>query len=693
MKRLITLLAALMFSVPAWGAFTDNLAVDAKYAFIGDSWTSNSERPRIVGGTNYPSWSDSGYFSQSAEWAYRVCQNMGVRDYRVFATSGAQVRYDGTGIAQYIPDVLTYKPDYAFIYGGINDCADAPATEDQEADSIAALVIAGVVIDSLQSMIDQLHSIDTRVSITWLHPTSSYSNYKADIDDTLKWTMSKEIARNAINAWILSLTESNNLAIHTDFWLEDTGGTFDGTDVDSTVIDPTYNKDNIHLNHLGNFARGDSLWVNTLGSTTFTDSPVTFYVDWDTGHDWSNSGRTLASPYKTLQQALFRVRPGDRVEVLTDSVDNYFWHENETFAEIINHGYSNAPITLDFNGNLFSDPYDATSRKVFYHVLHDSTYYTTDSTDINYVIEDAIFFPQTSGAIYELGWGGLTVKNCTFYDESVQLNNSSDNLIEDSFFYGFGVDIDADGNYVKIVDCYFERNATWNAGEQIYISDLDSLVVIDCEFVNTEGTDYTSVYQQATGDTLDVYRFINCRFSGDGVNDITPLYFYGGTTVTLDLRNCILDNHPDERALMVRTGMPITADGNFFNGTIYHDGATSIGDWRTNTGGTEQWLYVPATACDTLKYGGVRHAVYGADVGIPHSHDWCSIGATQYNAPTIPERFATPTDSDSLVDLIPWQWTAADTIRMTEWNGVILPHKLKLQMDMGVPAHWGGGWN
>jgi lysophospholipase L1-like esterase len=692
MKRLITLLAALMFSVPAWGAFTDNLAVDAKYAFIGDSWTSNSERPRIVGGTNYPSWSDSGYFSQSAEWAYRVCQNMGVRDYRVFATSGAQVRYDGTGIAQYIPDVLTYKPDYAFIYGGINDCADAPATEDQEADSIAALVIAGVVIDSLQSMIDQLHSIDTRVSITWLHPTSSYSNYKADIDDTLKWTMSKEIARNAINAWILSLTESNNLAIHTDFWLEDTGGTFDGTDVDSTVIDPTYNKDNIHLNHLGNFTRGDSLWVNTLGSTTFTDSPVTFYVDWDTGHDWSNSGRTLASPYKTLQQALFRVRPGDRVEVLTDSVDNYFWHENETFAEIINHGYSNAPITLDFNGNLFSDPYDATSRKVFYHVLQDSTYYTTDSTDINYVIEDAIFFPQTSGAIYELGWGGLTVKNCTFYDESVQLNNSSDNLIEDSFFYGFGVDIDADGNYVKIVDSYFERNATWNAGEQLRVSGCDSLVVIGSEFVASVGPTLYMFYQQDStpGDATDVYRFINSEFTASA--DVACMWVDANLTGTMEIKNCVISNAAGYAA-KVRDTFTYDVDNNFLLGNLYNSGNVSIATWRTATGGANQWDYSPTAVCDTLKYGGARHAVYGADVGIPHSHDWCSIGATQYNAPTIPERFATPTDSDSLVDLIPWQWTAADTIRMTEWNGVILPHKLKLQMDMGVPAHWGGGWN
>ena len=684
MKRVTRWLLPLLMLLPAtvgFSAFTDDLTVSSKYAFIGDSWTSNSERPKTVGGSNYTTWADSGYYSQSAEWAYRLMQNIGARDYRVFATGGQQAR-SLTGMHLNMADAIAYDPDIAFMLMGINDCADAT-------DSTTAYSVATTVIDSIDARVDQFHNIGSKVCLLWLHPCGNYWSYKADIDDTLRWSGYKEMARDSINTWIVGLTENDSFQVHTDFWLEDTLGQFTAVPIDCTVIEtsPDYNKDNIHLTQLGNFARGDSIWAYTMDSLSFTDSPKTFYLDFDNGDDWSNAGTSTSAPFATLQQALFRVRPGDRVEVLTDSVDNYFSNTRETFAEIYNHGFEGSPITLDFNGNLFSDPYDANSRKVFYEVWVDTSYYTLDSNQVYYTITDAVFKDITSDAINTLGWGGLTVDECTFYNEDWQLNNSDNCLVTNSTFYGGGLDIDVDGNYAKVVDSYFEHNQTYSDGRMFDISDLDSLILIGCTLLNNSGEQSSTIYQGAAGDATDVYRIINCDITGD-----RGIYFYSGASGTFEMKNTIAHNAGGDRVVSARTGLTIDADNNFLYGDLYIDGTKNIAQWRTATGGTEQWNYAPSLS-DTIRYGGTRPTVYADDVSIPHSSDWCSIGTDQYDVPEVPGRFATPADADSLITNLGWVWSASDTIFVTEWERFLVPHDLTLEYKTGVPQKWGGGWN
>ena len=695
MKRLTRWLLPLLFAGAAYAAFTDSLTVDGKYAFIGDSWTSNGERPFGIGGANYPQWADSGYATQSAEWVNRVTEKLGVRNYRIFATSGAEVTWDSTGIAQYIPDVLAYEPDYAFILGGINDCSNIDA-----ADSLDGVAWAAVVVDSLESMITQLQDSGTRVCIMALHPCSEYDR---TVNDGIKWDGAKEVGRLAINKWITELTESDNLAIHTDFWLEDTIATsFYDIAVDCTAIVSDYDKDGLHLNHLGNIRRGDSLWVNTLGSTTFTDPAVTFYVDWDTGHDWSNTGRSMASPWKTLQQALFRVRAGDRIEVFTDSVDNYSWKTNETFMEIFHRGYDGSPITIDCNGGIFTDPYNADAYKVLYHSSADSTYYTADSTSLFYIIENAVFRVGGTMAILK-GTGDITFDGCTFTGDILDFQTAGGtNIVKNSTFWGG--EIKTTGIMSLTVDnCEFYSTGTGDSlgASSIYLANTVGPVYItncvaDIDSFTTTDHAFVEIYDGFDGDILIANNETSFHVVGTSPDNRSIYSWNTGDLSDLELKNNIFRSDAEEYTMLIR-GYPASSATNFFYtpqaNPIYVGGAISLATWRTNTGEVNDWDYTPSATCDTVKYGGTIPTLDYSYLVRDHSSDWCSIGATQYSPPTIPGRYATPTDSDSLVDNVGWTWTAGDTISVTEWDKFILPHVLTLQQDTGVPQLWQGGWN
>ena len=248
------ILALLLLAGQAWGAFTDGLTANSRIAFVGDSWTSITEFPKTVGGTNYATWDTSGYYCQSADWAWRLCADVGRRHYRVFATGGAQVRYNPSGIWSYYDDVAAYDPDLVFLLGGINDAADAGSFTQ-------AHQIAGQVTDTLQALIDRFQDDGAKVCILELHPCGNYNHYKADQGIWLTWNCYKESTRVEINSWINQLTPSDNLLIHRDRWINDTLGTFSGCTLDSVVIKSQYDNDQIHQNQTGNFARADSIRI------------------------------------------------------------------------------------------------------------------------------------------------------------------------------------------------------------------------------------------------------------------------------------------------------------------------------------------------------------------------------------------------------------------------------------------------
>jgi len=712
MKHLISLLALLLIGGAAmvYGAFTDDLTVDSKIAFVGDSWTSNAEKPSGVGGVNYTYWSDSAYFSQSAEWAYRLCQNVGWRNYRVFATGGAQVRHDGTGIAQYMPDVIAYDPDLVVILAGINDCADA-------SDYATATSIGVTVVDSLQAMMDDAHAIDAKVAMLKLHPCCSFDAVGGSND----WTAAMESTRVYINSWIVdSLTAGDSLLIHTDTWLDSIAGQFDGTSIDSTVIKAAYNYDEIHLNQLGNFYRGDSLWVNSFSSLTFTDAAQTFHVDWDDGHDWSNDGLSSAAPFKTLQQALFRVRPGDTVECTSDTVDIVTGNTNECFAEIIHHGRSGSQITLDFNGGAFENPHSAASRKPFYFVFKDSSYYTTDSSQVYYVIQNATFRGNTYGS-YMLGWGGVTFDGCSFFDDYLYLNASTEDTAKSCTFWAEAIKTSG------ACDAYVEECAFNSAVSE----SADSLASIVLDLNHTAGpflllestADIDSLtgshYFMKLGDNIagDLLVLNNKILHNMTATTSYLVYVNSGANeanYAIELQNNILSQDYSTCLMFILREYPSVTGGNFMyaerNDAYFADGAKTIAQWRTGTGEDNDWDYEPdlATPSDTIKYGGFVPSYYDYAVR-DHSSDWMSIYTTQYDYPTVPETFSTLKAADVLPRNISWKWSVGDTLGGTARsdqfsirNGNLLleyidyrveSDSLYIQCWIKWPSGWLGGLN
>lgn len=672
MKRLTRWLLPLLFAGAAYGAFTDGLTADSKIAFGIDSWTSNAEYPANVGGANYVVWDTTGYFSQAADWAWKLCADVGWRNYRVFATGGQMVTGStGASAAGYnFDDIVAWAPDVVFLLGGINDCAGA--TDGAEN------ALATRVCDSLQAGITKFQNAGAKVCITELHGCSSYATFDQYADSS----------RAQANSWINALTENDDLVIHADQWLYDTLGTH-ANGIDSIGIASPYDSgDLIHLTQAANYQRGDSLWVNTLGSLSFAKAAQTYYVDIATGDDWENTGITSAAPLKTLQAALLRARSGDSIQMISGEYDNIVvdpaaWYRYTVFV-LRRTGSSASPIHIYGNGSTFTNSHTDSTRYTCVTIPSDSSYYTFhDITFADYV------YPFLHDGDRGLRYDGCSFDNMSSY--GYYANDAVDLRFDDCSFHGGGPLVDGT-SYVRLYGCDFTRDLTYANSTLLRIDDCDSVIVVDGTFYAKIDSQNNMVYISVTapaGD--DVYRFINCDFNADGV-DGRALYIPNNLEGTLELKNSIFRNAAGY-TFIARNTLTYDVDNNFLLGDLYNSGAVNIATWRTESGGANQWDYAPALS-DTVRYGGERPTNdYAAYLGIPHSRQFCSIGITQYSEPTIPDRFATATNADSLVDYIGWIWSAGDTLRSTEWDKYIEPSSLTIEIDTGVAPRWRGGFN
>ena len=626
--KMLSLLFLLLTYGTSVGFSTADLTADSKVAFVGNSLVQGTSLPTALGSNDYAVWESTGYYSQTADWAWRLCYNVGWSNYRVFATSGQKViggANGGIGIHEdYTPDVVAWNPDIVFILAGINDAY--AVTQIGESYTTALDVVS-----ALTDMVSQLQAVGAKVVIVTLHGIASFAT----------WNASTDSCRVAINTGISEIGLSDDFAVHTDYFLHDSTGTYwPNTDppLEKINLQAAYdNGDHLHLNKLGYYRRADTLWVNTLESLTFGTGGRTFYINPETGHDWLNTGTTAAAPFRTLQCGLNHAGAGDIIEMATGEYDMNTDMEDSWYLyraiRMIRTGSSADPIQINGNGSTFTNiiPIEYDDRYVA------NSYYSLDSTYVTF--SDISFIDYTYAFDFD-DERGLRFDDCTFLGSGIQLDGTS---------------------YVSLNGCQFSRDSTYATGKLLRIDDCDSLIVVgcnfDCRISSQNDVVYWGVNAPGTG---DVYRFINCEFIADGV-DARPLYMANNLTGTLEIRNSILSN-PAGYAFVLKNTLTYDADVNFLRGTLSNSGTVSIASWCSTTGGANQWLYMPNLS-DTLRYGGVTDATYGSHVDRPEEHKWVSIGTTQYAVPSVTDRFALLQDADSLLVQLPWVWSLGDTIR------------------------------
>jgi hypothetical protein len=262
---------------------------------------------------------------------------------------------------------------------------------------------------------------------------------------------------------------------------------------------------------------------------------------------------------------------------------------------------------------------------------------------------------------------------------------------------------------VEIKDCKFSDDG---GGRQIYSSyqtPATSFHIHDCLF--EPSSSYTVEISSAEPDS---FRFNNNVIENSFTNpairldDIGNFHIYnnlflpqvnyvkaimlydttGGDKTTLYTYNNLMCS---QDALVSAT--PFTYKT---TGITFANWTTITSNWKAgNSNGTmttDNYMASPYTTIntcsDTVRWGGCQTESLPA-----RSHGWSSYGIGMSNAPTISGRFTTPTNADSLVDMLGWAWAAGDTIRVTDWDEWIEPHTLMLQMDVGRPDHWRGGFN
>jgi peptidoglycan/xylan/chitin deacetylase (PgdA/CDA1 family) len=119
----------------------------------------------------------------------------------------------------------------------------------------------------------------------------------------------------------------------------------------------------------------------------------------------------------------------------------------------------------------------------------------------------------------------------------------------------------------------------------------------------------------------------------------------------------------------------------------------------TNGNGTffiDEFMAAPytdiASESDTLKWGGCQ--TWGYPI---RNYGFSSYGFTQWpHLPTIPGRFATIADSDSLNAILSWCWAEGDTVQLDELPSGMLPDNTDMNLWLNVPhsdVHYRGGWN
>lgn len=634
MKRTLLLVACLLLTSMAHGytggnAFTRGLTEASRVAFAGDSWVSVHEMPTSPGGANYALWESEDNLSQSADWAWKVCRDVGWRNYRVFATGG-QSLHSSTGISVLnTPDMVAWKPDITFILAGINSCGGA----DLDAANTQGLLLA----DSLQSMIDRLQAVGSKVVICELKGVSSCSG----------WSVEADCTRSVVNTWINGLTEDANLLVHSDSWLHDSTGTYwadSGTPgVEKiNIASPYGNADGLHLLTKYQYWWGDSLWVNTLDSFTTDGAGVsqTYYVDVATGDDWENTGLTALTPLKTLSGALCRAGAGDSVsmvageyDLMTDSTSALF--DNNAFS-IMRTGSSAAPIYVDGNGSTFTCNYP-------------------DAED-----DEAGYYLYGSEELGAHRWDSchVVLHDLDFYDYYYALRMDSDGLdihLDECGFYGSGINV-GDGVFALSTSCIYQIDATYNTGRLNYIGSAgcDSLVYIDTFFNMEAGTSGYCFYSYITAPADDaVFRFLNCHFYSPGSmrffqmsNDLTSVW---------EMDNCTMTCGSNYGIFLPGT-LDFDCDNNFLDAAIYAGGILTLGEWITLSTGANQWDYLPAAGTDTLTYGGIAPTNdYAQYLDIPHTQTWCSIGTmTQADIPTIGVDYPRLADADSLLYVPTW---------------------------------------
>jgi hypothetical protein len=492
-------------------------------------------------------------------------------------------------------------------------------------DFAESVEVATEVVDSLASFVGQFNDIGCRVVLVEIHGVSAFATWDAEHDS----------CRVAINTGINAMTTGDLLAVHSDAaWLYDsTGADWGGTTLEKIAIGADYdNGDGLHLNHLGDYYKGDSVWVNTLGAINFA-SQRAFYVDVATGHDWTNVG-TQGSPFQTLQAGMMHAGAGDHVYLTAGEYDRNTSTGQDGYLSIafkfVRTGTAANPVRIYGNGSTLTNTLLGETRNGA------TSSYRPDST---HVIFNGFTFTDYTYGLDVDDMRGLVLDECTFIGSGISLDGTS---------------------YVVVDDCYLGRTSGHVINGLIDVVDCDSLIVVDTELYNSSATSNKSVYLGAAVDATDVFRFIGIDYTADRV--AAPLLTVAAANAhTVELKNSVVDTY-NTFAMVCNVSQTLVADNNFFNGNGFFIAAPkSLAQWRTATGGDEQWDYIGVVDSDTMKYGGIAHPNYYAYTQRQHSSDWCSIGLTQYAAPTYPDDFDELIHLDSLLIYLPWVWTGADT--------------------------------